>query len=422
MIVHALERVEQDDTIVLSVKVEGISGKKDIRKLWFRLPAECAGMVTERLEPFIAALIPVCMKLGQNLRVKGAVSERFLSGCEQIIDIWNCWYEQYRPVQIHADEVSSNRSNGNRILSFFSGGVDSFYTVLKNLDTEHGEERISHLMFVHGYDIPLESIELFTLVKDRLQKAAERLSLKLLVASTNLRSITDDLVDWNQEFGSGLAAIALCVSPGFKRAYIPSSDIFSTLSPRGSHPLIDPLWSNGAIDIRHDGCEASRIQKLMWYVGKSDTALRYLRVCFENYENSYNCGCCEKCLRTMIGLRIVGVHEKAVTFNRFLDLEGLPDLVRRYPVALEYIPDNLRVLRRTGSDPELERVLKKILSSAHRIRNDEIAENLLKPSHHPKQGRKMIQKQMRKSGAVVERVLKYLRQATLSVKTEKEPE
>ncbi len=102
--------------------------------------------------------------------------------------------------------------------------------------------------------------------------------------------------------GSALGSIALLL--GFPVAYVPAAYSYSQLAPLGSHPLTDPLWSNEAVRIVHEGAEARRVDKIAGIAG-SGPVLANLRVCFEDMNR--NCGHCAKCLRTMIPLALLGV-------------------------------------------------------------------------------------------------------------------
>jgi len=102
--------------------------------------------------------------------------------------------------------------------------------------------------------------------------------------------------------GSALASIALLL--GFPLAYVPAAYSYSQLTPLGSHPLTDPLWSNEAVRIVHEGAEARRVDKVARIAG-SGPVLANLRVCFEDMNR--NCGRCAKCLRTMIPLALMGI-------------------------------------------------------------------------------------------------------------------
>lgn len=100
--------------------------------------------------------------------------------------------------------------------------------------------------------------------------------------------------------GGALASVALLL--GFPRVFTSSSFSYDQLFPFGSHPLTDPLYSNGCVEIIHDGCEARRVDKIRKIVDY-ELALANLRVCFDDV--NVNCGKCAKCLRTMISLNLL---------------------------------------------------------------------------------------------------------------------
>lgn len=102
---------------------------------------------------------------------------------------------------------------------------------------------------------------------------------------------------------------------------IPSSWPYRRLLPWGSNPLIDALWSNGPLEFLHDGAEASRMDKLR-FVCRMPSAMRHLRVCPDFTRGAYNCGECEKCRRTLLALRLLGVSDSALPFSKPLDLRA----------------------------------------------------------------------------------------------------
>jgi hypothetical protein len=103
--------------------------------------------------------------------------------------------------------------------------------------------------------------------------------------------------------GSHLASVALAT--GFECVYVPASFTWAGLLPWGSHPVTDPLWGNGAVRLVQHGLEVGRVDKLR-RIGREAEALALLRVCpgFRDY----SCGVCEKCLRTRVALRLLGLR------------------------------------------------------------------------------------------------------------------
>jgi hypothetical protein len=59
--------------------------------------------------------------------------------------------------------------------------------------------------------------------------------------------------------------------------------------------------------------------------GRQPEVLRHLRVCHVSPGDVYNCGRCEKCLRTMVALRVTGLDRWASSFPP-LDLGRLPSV------------------------------------------------------------------------------------------------
>lgn len=181
--------------------------------------------------------------------------------------------------------------------------------------------------------------------------------MRLLNVETNLRSLSDEYVSWGMYHGAALASVALAAASLFRKVYIPSSYSYAELFLWGSHPLLDPLWSTEATTLVHDGCEAGRLEKIM-RISAHDAARQHLRVCWENVAQQYNCGTCEKCLRTMIGLRIAGALERCSTFDRPLDPAAVARMRLRTAGASVFLEENLKALDRTGEYPALAQALR----------------------------------------------------------------
>jgi hypothetical protein len=244
---------------------------------------------------------------------------------------------------------ASSAPSGRGTAAFFSGGVDSFYTALRNRDD------LAALVFVGGIDLRLDDPDRER-VMGGVRSAAEELGLPLVEVATDLRMFTDPFVPWVSAHGAGLASVALLLAPWFDRVLVPATQTYGSLTPLGSHPLLDPLWSTDAVEIVHDGCEANRLEKIE-AIAASDTAARWLRVC-PQHPGGANCGECEKCLRTTVGIRIAGLSE------RFASLPPLRDAELRR-VARVVIPGRgltwrefLGAAERAGTDPRLRRALR----------------------------------------------------------------
>ena len=97
-----------------------------------------------------------------------------------------------RAVPIEAEVVTAPPAPVARETgAFFSGGIDSFYTILSNLEREDRKRfpKIDRLLWVGGFDLPIESPEEeFVRLRARLSAAARDLGLGFLDVQTNLRA------------------------------------------------------------------------------------------------------------------------------------------------------------------------------------------------------------------------------------------
>jgi hypothetical protein len=309
------------------------------------------GPIAPGAEPFLAGALPVAMKLGLPLHVEEPISAQLLASIPSIQAIYHAWNPDWRVIPVSAESPQPTPPGGGGVASFFSGGVDSFYTLLKHLD------EIDALIFIHGFDIPLDNTSLRARVSAAVREVAAAFAKPLIEVETNLKQFVVRHVPWEYAHGALLAGVALLLSPRFSRIYIAASEFYgmAVRVPWGSHPLLDPLWTTERTTIVHDGCEATRMDKVA-RIARSEVALRWLRVCWENPNGEYNCGRCGKCLRTMVALRIVGALDRCKTFDRPLDLAAVawktlsPDRPHMFPY--------LEAAERAGTDPALVRALR----------------------------------------------------------------
>lgn len=281
-------------------------------------------------DPFLAAFLVTAMFLGEELSIQAPVSVRLLDSLATVQIIFNRWFPTVlREVAVHAPHVlkAAGPEERSGTASFFSGGVDSWYSLLK-----HSTE-ISALVTVKGFDIPFHDETVFNNLAAANHRIATAAGKEFIAVETNLRDCLDPTCAplgkgfagdfWGYQLhGAFLAAVGLCLQRQFRRVIIPSSWPYHRLQPWGTHPLLDPLWSTGLTEFIHDGCEWDRLDKLR-AVSQSPTALQNLRVCPTYTPGRYNCSECEKCLRTMLTLDILGTLGQASTFDRPLDLKKL---------------------------------------------------------------------------------------------------
>jgi hypothetical protein len=304
-------------------------------------------------------ILPVCllpaMKNQTLLKIPGKVSPLLLQGVNNIQQIFSARDPKLSVLEIETNGAwQETKGPAQKVASFFSGGVDSAYTLLKHFD------EIDTIIFVHGFDIPLANQTLRTKASEAIKTTAYRLGKELIEVETNLRDFSNLYVDWGRDYhGSALASIALLLAQQFKKFYIPATYTYENLFPRGSHPLLDPLWSTERTQIVHDGCEASRTEKIK-LISKNDVIMKHLRVCWENRGGAYNCCKCEKCLRTMVSLAIIGSLEECPTFPQPLDLSLVAGMEINEHLKV-FVEDNLKAAQQLNNNPALAQALRECL-------------------------------------------------------------
>jgi 7-cyano-7-deazaguanine synthase in queuosine biosynthesis len=335
------------------------------REVWYRVSE---GPLSNGEETFLLAALVPAMKVGEPLVLKGPISPRLLHNIPKVQEIFHAWDHRLKEVPIEVQTIGSSPETApSGVGCFFSGGVDSFYTLLKHRD------EITKLIFVHGFDISLENTPLRAKVSQAIHSIAAELQKPLIEVETNIGTFANNYVDWGlHSHGTAMASVALLLSPQFRKVFIASSHSYSDLIPWGSHPIIDPLLSTEHMEIIHDGCEATRVEKVA-EIALNETAMKYLRVCYVNRGGAYNCGQCEKCLVTMVNLRVAGALEKCTTFTHALDLAAVsrmrvPDMDSR--VAAE---ENLRAVERSGKDPALAQALHDCLNRKNNVITNEMS-------------------------------------------------
>ncbi len=293
---------------------------------WFEVPERFASDLASSGNPWLVCLAPVAATLHEPLRIGLPVDRLLAHNIRELLHIWSHWYPALRAVPLEL-EVSDPVGNGEprRTGAFFSGGVDSFYTVLHHRKYADAAVSVDDLILVQGFDYPLEHAEAFERHRRRMELAAAELDMDLVVVSTNLRETRFREASWSDLCHiSALCGVGLALERRYRYLLVGSTSPYGELTPYGSHPLTDVLNSTAATKILHDGAEATRLDKMQYLAG-SDLALRFLHVCFREISDR-NCGRCRKCTLTWLGLWLCGAGDRAATFPA-----GAPDLrqVRR---------------------------------------------------------------------------------------------
>jgi hypothetical protein len=332
--------------------------------LWYRYPAWCAPLLSARNgDPFLAALLLPAMRLGERLHLAAPVSPRLLAAAPRIQAIYDAFDPRTMrvPIEVVArDEPLPADGNGARVGLFFSMGVDSSYSLLKNQrDHPNDGDTVTHLISLHGIDVDHDgwSEEFPPMLLASFERVARETGKSLTPVVTNVRKVGARLAPWTMLHGAALASVALGLGSGFGKVFVASSASYDAIYPWGTHPLLDPLWSTEGLTVIHDGCEADLAGKLE-FVSQSPLVLATLRVC-PGFGNGYNCGRCMKCMRTMVALLQAGVLDRCQTLPHEIDAETFRIALRGPggPVHQANFRKRLASLVDSGLRPDLQAII-----------------------------------------------------------------
>jgi hypothetical protein len=320
------EAVEANGSTTLSVTIESHDGSRT--RLWYRVPCEYASLIPASCDSFVVATVMLAMSQASDFAVHGEVSPSLLRNLQEFQAAWACWYPQkYRKIDIIA-EVEREQANATaeeKAIAAFSGGVDSCFTMFRHKSGRYGRltRNLQAGLMVHGFDIPLAQQEVFERAAKKSKAMLNSLGVELIPVATNYREFG---LNWEDVFGSAVASTLMLLRGSYTVGLVPSSYTYKSLFlPWGSNPLTDPLLSSNAFQVIHDGTAFKRIDKIR-EITNFPAALQSLRVCWEGKERDRNCGRCEKCIRTILGFRVMGIglppcFEQDVTDRQILDIK-----------------------------------------------------------------------------------------------------
>lgn len=319
MIIHKPEINSDAGEVIVSSRVEfktPLSGMPE--RLWLAFPKDYEDLVTDRADAFLSAMVLLAMQHGEDIEVRGEVSPRLLIGINEYQLPFCMWFPwRFKPVRIECESltVPSTESGRDLVVSAFSGGVDSFFTLKSYLSRNELPEsaRISHLLFVHGFDIKLDHLKSYPLLRDDYRGMCDRLGIKLISCRMNCQQF-GTRVNWGVFHGSALIGAAHAAGKRTAMFYVPSSHTYTSLMPWGSDPGIDYLLSTETTQVIHHGTGFRRTEKTEAIARWEETHDK-LRVCAFD-DSTRNCSKCEKCIRTMMTLDMLGVLERYSTFQQ----------------------------------------------------------------------------------------------------------
>jgi hypothetical protein len=322
-------QVEGDD-LVVSCTIE--RPHQDPARLWYRFPQAYATALNPRADAFVIAALFLAMRSDCPMRVHAEVSASLLRNLEEFQGAWSRYVPAFHTIDMVADRERSDPLPGTREQAIFgfSGGVDSTFLLYRHTRRLAGRRtrKLGAGLLVHGFDIPLSEVTAFEVVAARSKQLLNDEGIDLIRLSTNYRQVENA---WTRVCGAALAACEILFAGRYGAGLISSSEPYEhPILAWGSSPVTDYLLSSDDFPIVHDGADYGRADKVA-IIGNWDTARRNLRVCWAGPRPDANCCVCEKCIRTILCFRALGLglptcFERDVTDQDILALRKMTPL------------------------------------------------------------------------------------------------
>lgn len=270
--------------------------------------------------PLLANLMPIAWFVGFDVEVD-EVDATFFKSLEELKAEFAIHFKNIKPSTLKATRLVGNVIPGDEAALLFSGGLDSFESLTRNIDKN------PYLVSVLGADIDLSDDKRWNDFKrfNALEPIVN--NDRLCYVTSNLRTFytfdVDLLVDvnWWGKIQHGMALISL-IAPlsfvkGIRTVMIASSNTGEVSFGWGSTSETDEKvrWANS--QVIHDGFQFRRTDKIDNVVnfGKRTGQNVKLRVCYSEWRDGYNCSECPKCQRTILGLLLSGANPADFGFS-----------------------------------------------------------------------------------------------------------
>lgn len=296
-------------------------------------------------EAFGSAFLLPALHHGRTLVFDDPVDALWLANNGRLQEVFRRWW-RYEPrvprtsggtVTTREAELPAPRSTA----LFFSGGVDSFYSLLR------GDAGPDRLLTVHGLDVAHDDDARMEPLRALTRAVAAERGVTPVIVRTNLRTHPAMAgPSWEKSHGGVMAAVGHALGDSVSEVLISSSITTDRERAWGSHWETDPLHSSPRVRFRQVGMEVRRVEKLRRMAGEP-LVQRHLRVCWQKVA-TLNCNRCSKCLLTRLVLAECGVLERCTTF------EGTATLARDVAALDRYRSTSQRALGELAESPRLD--------------------------------------------------------------------
>ena len=308
-----IEHVGEKVRLCSNISIEGAS-----RIFYYEVDKEWeSALCTTRSDAFLVSLVQYAMANGYNISWEVPVTDRL---CYQLRTIFipvisKKFNKLFNNIELIGDTTDEQiKKDTWSVATGASGGVDSFYSILKHINIREKSQRLTHLLYVSMSNHADSEERLrrdFELNKENVETTAKDLNLPLIsLYSNESEFFFKEIVNWAALRFAGMAySLQNLISVYyFSSAYPYESITFGDGSDNFSSGHFDlftlMIASTQGLNFVGTGGETTRSGKVE-FIENNEVVKKHLFVC--NYDDRHNCSSCDKCMRTQMQLYADGV-------------------------------------------------------------------------------------------------------------------
>lgn len=352
MRIEQVRTTERDGWAAIEAEVVYEDASRPARTVYFSTP-HAASLGPRPADALLTGVALAALHHGERrVCVESPVDPLLLENLRTVVAFFNRWFyngDRGLTLEAPAGEVTPREGH---VGAFFSGGIDSLFTVFHNhrtLPPGH-PSRVREGLVMLGFEMrtAMASAEQkYARVLESLAPVARELDIELVPIASNVRELEPDGDFWGDVFQGGiLAAAAHALSGRYAEVLIAASVDVAQLRPYGTHPAVDPSFSSGTLALHHRDVRFTRLEKLA-ALRDGGVSLDTLRICSRAPADRLNCGRCEKCVRVRLALMAIGTRES----EAFDPLEVSTPEVDALPIdasVAPFYPELVPALAQTG--------------------------------------------------------------------------
>jgi hypothetical protein len=371
MKISNLRATENGDRHRIAADIVWEESTRPTMELYFETVQEFADGLSCNPHAFLVASAIAAMHHNEKrVLMDGEVCPELLDGLNTAMMWLKHWYGYRNKIPTIEAARKSNPevlNTSRRAGMFISGGIDSLALLRYN----RLNYPVSHPMSIKDgilvCGLELNDEKKFDYVKEKLRSIADDANISLIPIYTNVRYLDDDWSFWDSAFeGACFASIAHALSNRILSISIASTHNIQYSHPHGSHPMLDENYGSYDLKIKHELLTLSRFDRTK-LLAEWDAAIHNLRVCNRTKlytSDTLNCGRCEKCVRTMLSLLVLGVLEKSRSFpDNNVSAEVISSLPLLNDTTYPFYPELIDLLEKAGRDDLAKAVKQHIIKS-----------------------------------------------------------